>query len=148
MVPEDRVQAGFHMVREIVPEGFEQTYPSLEPGHLPPPWGDASVHVAFVDGDTVVFDPEFVEFPDIIDNGMGMLDPQDIADALTESATSVSVSSISSSSVSVSSVTATSVSTAGAPSSTGPRWSSPTSPKSSAAAPASTPIPSGRPSSS
>ena len=45
----DHLQPGYHNVCQIVPSGFEQTYPSLPAGYLPPPWGDASVHVTFVE---------------------------------------------------------------------------------------------------
>ena len=43
------LQPGYHNVRQIAPSGYEQTYPSLPEGYLPPPWGDASVHVTFVE---------------------------------------------------------------------------------------------------
>ncbi len=45
----DNLQPGWHNVRQVIPAGFEQTFPSLLPGYLPPPWGDASVHVTFVE---------------------------------------------------------------------------------------------------
>lgn len=48
------LQPGWHNIRQVTPSGFEQTYPSLPEGFLPPPWGDASVHVSFVEpGQTV-----------------------------------------------------------------------------------------------
>ena len=50
---------GFHMVREIVPEEFRQTFPSLPPGYQPPPWGDASAHVVFVDAGATVEGVDF-----------------------------------------------------------------------------------------
>lgn len=45
----DNLQPGWHNVRQVTPSGFEQTFPSLPDGYLPPPWGDASVHVTFVE---------------------------------------------------------------------------------------------------
>ena len=53
------LQPGYHNVRQVVPAGFEQTYPSLPPGFLPPPWGDPSVHVVFVDSGAAVDDIDF-----------------------------------------------------------------------------------------
>ncbi len=50
----DNLQPGWHNVRQVIPDGFEQTYPSLLPGYLPPPWGDPSVHVTFVDAGQAV----------------------------------------------------------------------------------------------
>ena len=55
----DSLQVGYHMIREVVPEGFEQTFPSLPDGHRPPPWGDASAHVVFVSVDAVVENVDF-----------------------------------------------------------------------------------------
>ncbi|MEM8943991.1 MAG: SdrD B-like domain-containing protein [Planctomycetota bacterium] len=50
----DGLQPGWNNVRQVTPDGFEQTFPSLPDGYLPPPWGDASVHVTFVEqGQTV-----------------------------------------------------------------------------------------------
>lgn len=43
------LQPGYHTVRQQVPTGFRQTFPSLPEGHLPPPWGDATVHVVFAE---------------------------------------------------------------------------------------------------
>lgn len=45
----ENLQPGWHNVRQVTPSGFEQTFPSLPDGFLPPPWGDPSVHVTFVD---------------------------------------------------------------------------------------------------
>ncbi|MDC0937349.1 hypothetical protein OAS39_13770, partial [Pirellulales bacterium] len=59
----DQLQPGFHNVREIVPDGFEQTWPSLPPGFLPPPWGDPSVHVVFVGSGEAVDDVDFGNRP-------------------------------------------------------------------------------------
>ncbi|MCH2184109.1 MAG: hypothetical protein MK108_19090, partial [Mariniblastus sp.] len=53
------LQPGFHMVREIVPEGFKQTFPSLPSGYQPPPWGDANAHVVFVDAGATVEEIDF-----------------------------------------------------------------------------------------
>lgn len=53
------LQPGWHNVRQVTPNGFEQTFPSLQPGYLPPPWGDASVHVTFVEQGQTVDDVNF-----------------------------------------------------------------------------------------
>jgi len=50
----ENLRPGFHMVREIVPDGYQQTFPSLPPGYQPPPWGDANAHVVFVDAGATV----------------------------------------------------------------------------------------------
>ncbi|MGI9427377.1 MAG: hypothetical protein ACR2NM_01880, partial [Bythopirellula sp.] len=55
----DHLHPGWHNVRQITPSGFEQTFPSLQPGYLPPPWGDASVHVTFVEQGQTVDDINF-----------------------------------------------------------------------------------------
>lgn len=55
----DQLQPGYHNVRQVVPAGYEQTFPSLPPGFLPPPWGDPSVHVVFVDSGAAVDDVDF-----------------------------------------------------------------------------------------
>lgn len=48
------LQPGYHTVRQVIPDRYEQTYPSLPPGYLPPPWGDPTVHVVFVESGQVV----------------------------------------------------------------------------------------------
>jgi len=53
------LQPGYHNVRQVTPQGFEQTYPSLPDGYLPPPWGDSSVHVTFVEQGQTVDDVDF-----------------------------------------------------------------------------------------
>ena len=55
----DNLQPGYHNVRQVTPGGFKQTFPSLPDGYLPPPWGDASVHVTFVEQSQVVDDVNF-----------------------------------------------------------------------------------------
>lgn len=55
----DGLHPGYHTIRQITPDGFEQTYPSLPDGYLPPPWGDPSVHVEFVDAGAVVEGVDF-----------------------------------------------------------------------------------------
>ncbi len=56
------LQPGYHNIRQVIPHiphGFEQTYPSLPDGYLPPPWGDPSVHVTFVEQGQTVDDVDF-----------------------------------------------------------------------------------------
>jgi hypothetical protein len=57
------LQPGYHTVRQMVPEGHEQTFPSLRPGYLPPPWGDATVHVVLADAGATVDQIDFGNQP-------------------------------------------------------------------------------------